>query len=396
MDLNPVILAQIGGGESWWSWIAWIFFLMIFFMFYPRLMTSQIMWKLERSAKELERMSDVSKKFIIKEVGPPTKTLRENIDRFFEFFLITPVSLDPFGIVGKLEHIIQDQKGRFDEFANEVLPGADAEKKACIKMGLAGGITLHEIAKIVRHYVEMVRKTKSIQIAMLLQMQLPLIERFAKAVFKGTKTMAKGKPIGDSIGPLVIATMMGIKPTAKEIEEEILASKTKMNGRTVYMIKAKGPGGRLGRPGKAVEKIVNHEKIVRIITVDAAAKLEGEKTGSIAEGVGVAMGGPGVERSFIENIAVKKKIPLDSIAIKMSQEEAIMPMRKVLVDSLPKVNESIVRSLKRTGPDSKVILVGVGNTSGVGNSAKDAKDTISWVEKYEKRLKLEKKKDKES
>ncbi len=392
MDLNPIVLAQIGGGENWWSWIAWIFFLMIFFMFYPRLMTSQIMWKLERSAKELERMSDSSKKFLIKEVGPSTKTLRESVDRFFEFFIIGPVSLDPFGIVRKLEHLIQDQKQRFVEFSNEILPGADSEKKACMRMGFAGGITLHEIAKIVRHYVEMVRKTKSIQIAMLLQMQLPLIERFAKAIFKGTKAMARGRPIGDSVGPLVIATMMGGKPASKEIEEDILALKTKMGSRTIYMLKAKGPGGRIGRPGKAVEKIVNHERIARIITIDAAAKLEGEKTGSVAEGVGVAMGGPGVEGSFIEEIAVKKKIPLDSIAIKMSQEEAIMPMRKSVVDALPAVKDALERSLKRTKSDSKVVLVGVGNTSGVGNSAKDAKEAMEWVEKYEKRLKLEKKK----
>ena len=390
-----VVLAQIGGGENWWSWIAWIVFLMIFFMFYPRIMTSQIMWKLERSAKELERMSSDSKGFLVKEVGPPNKTLKDSIERFFEFFLIGPVSLDPFGIVKKFEHIIQNQKRRFDEFADEILPGADSEKKASIQMGLAGGIALYQIAKIVRHYVELVRQTKSIQIAMLLQMQLPLIERFARAVYKGTKAMAKGRPIGDGAGPFVVATMMGRKPVTKEIEEDILAVKAKVKDKLVYLLKAKGPGGRIGRPGKAVEKIVEHDKIARIITIDAAAKLEGEKTGSTAEGVGGAMGGPGVERSFIEDIAVKKNIPLDSIAIKMSQEEAIMPMRKAIIDALPSVKEAIDRSLKRVKAGSKIIIVGVGNTSGVGNSEKDAQEAADWVAKYEKKLKLEKKKKKD-
>ncbi len=79
----------------------------------------------------------------------------------------------------------------------------DSEKKANIQMGLAGGITVHEISKIVRHYVELVRQTKNIQIAMVLQMQLPMIEKIAKAMYKGTKALSKGEPIGDGLGPLV-------------------------------------------------------------------------------------------------------------------------------------------------------------------------------------------------
>ena len=62
----------------------------------------------------------------------------------------------------------------------------------------------------------------------------------------------------------------------KEIEEDIMMSKISIEGRNCFVIKAKGPGGRLGRPGKAVEKLVKRNKISRIITIDAAAKLEGE------------------------------------------------------------------------------------------------------------------------
>ena len=65
-----MILNQLwGAGGDWWSWIAWIVFMMIFFMFYPRLMLSQIMWKLEKTANMLEGMSTNSKKFLIKELN---------------------------------------------------------------------------------------------------------------------------------------------------------------------------------------------------------------------------------------------------------------------------------------------------------------------------------------
>jgi hypothetical protein len=386
------ILFQLIGGDSPLSIIIWIVFMVVFFLFYPRIMLSQIMWRLEKSARELEIMSDKSKRIVIKGISKnPDKRLRDSVSRFFEFFMITPVSLDPYGIVGKLDHLIKSQNDRFNYFVSQVAPKMDKEKQASIQMGLAGGITVHEIAKIVRHYVEMVKKTKSIQIAMILQMQLPLIERIAKGMFKGTSALTEGRPIGDGLGPLVASELVGDKKL-KEIEKDILMAEVNMEGRRAIVMKARGPGGRIGYPGKAVKKIVDKEHVSRVITVDAAAKLEGEKTGSIAEGVGVAMGGPGVERSYIEEIVVRKGIPLDSIVVKMSQEQAIEPMRKAIKDAVPRVMESIKRSLERTKKGDTVIILGVGNSSGVGNSRADIKKMKEWVDKYERKLKSQKKK----
>jgi hypothetical protein len=389
------VLFQIGPGGDIISWLLWFFFLIIFFFFYPRIMVSQIMWRIERTARELEMMSDKSLKFIVKQISEkPDKKIKDSVRRFFEFFMITPVGLDPYGYVPKLDHMLKNQKDRFEYFVNQVAPKMKGEEKANLQMGLAGGITVHEIAKIVRHYVELVRQTKNIQIAMVLQMQLPLIEKIAKAMFKGTKALARGEPIGDGLGPLVIADLIGNAKTT-EIEKDIVMSKVPMDGRNLLVIKAKGPGGRIGFPGKAVLKVVKKTKVSRVITVDAAAKLEGEKTGSLAEGVGVAMGGPGVERSYIEDIVVKEEVPLDSIVVKMSQEEAIMPMKKAVKDALPNVRQSIKRSLERTKRGDTVIVVGVGNTSGIGNSGKSVREASEWIEKYEKKLKeMQKKKKK--
>ena len=388
-----MVFFQWGAGNEWVTILYFVFFV-VFFFFYPRLMLSQIMWKIEKTAEELEYMSNSSKKFLIKKVSKkPTKKLKDSISRFFEFFVITPVSLDPFGVVKKFELVIQNEKHRFQYFVNQIAPEMDKESKANLRMGLAGGIELHTIAKIVRHYVELVRQTKSYQIALILQMQLPLVERIAKAVYKGTRSMANGEPIGDGLGPLVAAKLM-VKTRPKEIEEDILMSNVKINNRNCFVIKAKGPGGRIGRPGKAVETLVKRKKISRIITVDAAAKLEGEKTGSIAEGVGVAMGGPGVEKSYIEDVAVKNNIPLDSIIVKMRQEEAIMPMRKAIKDAVPGVIESIKESLKRAKPNSNVIIVGVGNTCGVGNDRKSIDRVNKFVEAHERKIQRMKKKEK--
>ncbi len=385
---------QLVGGQDILSSALWFIVLMVFFMFYPRLMISQIMYKLERSVTKMERMSNDSKKFLLKEVSKkPDKRLKDSVDRFYEFFSISPVSLDPSGIIGKLDHMMREQKDRFEYFVNQSMPDADPEKKANTVMGFAGGISLYGVAKIVRHYVELVKKTKNFQIAMLIQMQLPLIEKIAEALEKGTQSLARGEPIGDSIGPLVAADLIG-KNKVIEIEEDVVMAKVVKAKRNIYVIKSKGPGGRLGFPGKAVQKIVAKNKITRFITVDAAAKLEGEKTGSIAEGTGVAMGGIGVEKSYIEDAAIKSNIPIDSIIIKMSQEEAIMPMPKAVKDALPGVRESIDRSLERTKAGDNILLVGVGNTSGVGNDGSYVNSVSKWVDAHHRKKEAEKKKKK--
>ena len=89
---------------------------------------------------------------------------------------------------------------------------------------------------------------------------------------------------------------------------------------------------------------------------------------------------------------VRNNIPMDSIVVKMSAEEAIMPMRMSMIKSQADVLDSIKRSIERTKKGDRVIVVGVGNTSGVGNNAGDAEKTRKWVDGYEKKLKAAKKK----
>lgn len=387
-----IFFQLIGAGDNWISLLFSIVLFGVFFLFYPRIMLQQILMKLEGTAEELEQMANDTKKFMLNQISKkPDRKIKDSVSNFFEFFVISPVSLDPYGIVKKFDLVIQNEKERFHYFVNQVAPHMDEEQKANTEMGLAGGIEMYTIAKIIRHYVELIKQTKSYQIALVIQMQLPLVERIAKSIYEGTKALARGEPVGDGLGPLAVATMMGNKK-AKTIEEDMLMTEVIIEGRKCFVMKARGPGGRLGRPGKAVEKVMKMHRISRIITIDAAAKLEGEKTGSLAEGVGVALGGPGVERSYIEDVAVKANVPLDSVIVKMRSEEAIMPMMKDIKDAVPKALERVNEAVKRAKKGEKVIIVGVGNTSGVGNNAKAAKETEKWVDAYDKKMKEKKKK----
>ena len=81
-----------------------------------------------------------------------------------EFFAVTPISTDPYGIMKKLDHIIKNYDSRFRCFVDQINPNASKEEKKNIKNALSGAITTHQIAKIVRHYVELIKKYIKIMI----------------------------------------------------------------------------------------------------------------------------------------------------------------------------------------------------------------------------------------
>jgi len=356
-------------------------------------MVTQILFKLERSAEFLEGMSTKAEMIVLKKISKKRdKKLKNGVKNFLEFFVISPVDIDPYGIIKKLEHLINLEKERFNYFVDQVAPKFDSETKANLTMGLSGAMSLYQVAKVVRHYVELIKKTKSINLAMIIQMQLPLIEMLGKALLRGTEALTNGWPIGDTIGAYVAADLTGDSKIV-EVDDETTVARKKYRNRDLIIIKAKGPGGRTGNPGKVLDEVSKKEKVAKIITIDAALKLEGEKTGSIAEGVGVAIGGVGVDKSYVEEVAIKKKIPLDTIIIKMGQEEAIMPMKESIFNSLPKVMNAFNETIDRTTEKGKIIVVGVGNTSGVGNNRKEIEKTNKIINENIKKMKaLEKKK----
>ena len=357
-------------------------------------MVQQILFKLEKSAQLLEKMSSKAEKTVINKISKkPDKKLKDRVKNFLEFFAISPVGLDPYGLVKKLEHIIDLEKERFKYFVKQVAPKMDSEKRANIMMGLSGAMTLYQLTKLVRHFVELIKKTKSVNLAMLLQMQLPLVERLARALLHGTEALSNGWPVGDTIGAYVAANLID-KSKVEMADEDTVVARKNYKKRDLIIIKASGPGGRTGNPGRVVERICKRENIAKIITIDAATKLEGEKTGTVAEGIGVAIGGVGVEKSYIENVAVKKKLPLDSIIIKMSQEEAITSMKNSIFKSVPNVMKALDETIDRTEEKGKIIVVGVGNTSGVGNDKKGIKETEKIIKKNIKRMRALKRKQK--
>jgi hypothetical protein len=198
-------------------------------------------------------------------------------------------------------------------------------------------------------------------------MVMPLLLEEAEALRKAAGTFMNGLPIGDGIGPMVVGRMM-LGKEKKHAAKETVYAEGEYKGRKVYLLKAEGPAGVVGRPGEAILRLAGDLgiKLDAIIMIDAALKLEGERTGDVAEGVGAAIGGIGVERYQIEEVATNFNIPVYAVIVKQSVQDAITVMRKEIADSFGKVTDTVGAAIEdKTLEGQSVMVVGVGNTMGV-------------------------------
>ncbi len=355
----------LGGDNSLIGTITSIIFL-LFIVFYQKIMIMQTLWKAEKDLKTLDEYTKKAEGYVLHNISKkPDKKLKNEISNFMNFFISTPVDVDPYGILNKIEHVMNESERRFSYFVDSIAPSHGKTEKANLKFGLIGALGVYQIYKIVRHLIITIKKTNNLQMVLVLQMYMPLLLKMAKGNVKATHAFIKGIPIGDAVGPMIAASFK--TKEGEEIAKDVLVSEETIEGKTVFVMKAKGPGASLGKLGKAVEALREREDINHIITIDAAGKLEGEVTGSIAEGVGVMMGGVGVERSKIEEVALKHDLPLDGVAIKMGIMEASAPLHEKVFKSQDKARDVAKRLIKETKSE-KILLLGVGNSCGIGNT----------------------------
>jgi hypothetical protein len=327
--------------------------------------------EVEGSLFKLKMIRDEARKIAInnvKETGKSEGDPTAQIDRFLEYFAISPVDLDPSGVIWRLEHLLDVRDIRFKDDVKLMAPQADDTQINNLENMLEATLALNIIYKVIRHYYVLGKKTLSLYVIMQLQMILPLIMREAEAYASAQKAFTLGQPIGDGAGALVAAKLMqGYEKT--KVEKDVVVAQVPIEGRTAFVLKAEGPGGNVGKPGEAIKQIIeqNEGKISLAIVIDAGMKLEGEKTGEVAEGIGVAIGGPEVDKYKVEETALKHKVPINAIIIKEDVGDAVSPMRKEIVDAMDGVIERVKRLvLERTKTGDSIIIAGIGNTIGIG------------------------------
>jgi hypothetical protein len=374
LQLNG-IFGPVGGGGSdanpnpltYIIWFAPIFVLMIYGQ---KLQSWMILSEISKSLSKLKTMKETARKeaidYVKASIKPSTDPC-EKIDKFLEYFTIMPVDLDPGGIIGRIDHIVRTKDERVRSEIKRMADGMTDSNASRVENILEAATALNMIYKVVRHFYLMGKRTTSMFVLVQLQMVMPLLLQEAEALENAIGTFKKGQPIGDSIGPMVVGNMM-IGKEKKLIARETIYTEDEYMNRKLYLLKAEGPAGAVGRPGEAVQRLVGEIglKIDVIIMIDAALKLEGEKTGAVAEGIGAAIGGIGVEKYQIEQIATRFNIPVYAIIVKESIQDAISIMRKEISDSFAKVSESIFALIEdKSSVGQSILIIGIGNTLGV-------------------------------
>ena len=351
-------------------YVLWFAPIIILMIYGQKFQSWMILSDVSKSLSKLKTMKDTARKEAIDYIKAsikPSYDPSSKIDKFLEYFTIMPVDLDPNGIIGKLNHLMRTRDERIRTEVKKMAGIMTESEASRIENILEAATALNMIYKIVRHFYLLGKRTTSVFVLVQLQMVMPLLLQEAEALQNAIGAFKKGQPIGDSIGPMVVGKMM-IGKEKKVIARETLYSEDEHKHRKLYLLKAEGPAGTVGRPGEAVQRLIVELglKIDAIIMIDAALKLEGEKTGDIAEGIGSAIGGIGVEKYQIEEIATKFNIPVYAIIVKESVQDAITVMRKEIYDSFDKLIDTIYAIIEdKTTETQSVLIVGVGNTVGV-------------------------------
>ena len=291
------------------------------------------------------------------------------IDEIINSFVIEPVTLDPTGVLQRLEHILDVRRSRLRNVARHIIPDAPEYVQRDLESALEAAAAIRYLWKITSHIYEIGYRTKNIYYLLQLKLLVPFLRELCLSYFDALKGFIEGVPIGDSVGALVALNFFGTEVDTDE-ELQVVFSSSEIYGRYVLAVKARGPGSEVGYPGRFLEKLL--EKIGggvnAIITVDAALRLESERSGRVDVGYGAAIGDPGPEKYRIESWSSKYKIPLFAIVIKENYVEALTPLNETLLQAVNKACDIVKKIIVEEVPEGgKVVILGIGNTVGVGN-----------------------------
>lgn len=351
-------------------YIGYFAFFIFSFFFSSKIQVFRTTRNLSKALTKVGGLRDKAKQDLITALpkDPSTeKATNARVERLMQFFTIRPSAMDPKGVTHRFEHVLNNVDQRVKDEIKAIAPQADETQLQNLQNMVEVTQELHKMYKVIRQAYIAGKKGGSQFSLIQIDMQLPSMLEEAEAYIGFTEAFKTGKPIGDGIGPLTAQRLMA--PHEKfDLAQDTVGAETTIEKRRAIVLKAKGPGGTVGKTGDAVQKVLEMQQgqIALIIMVDAALKLEGEESGTVSEGIGPAIGGPGLEQFKIEEAAAKFKVPVYAVVVKQSVKEALAPMTPAIEKAADEVTVAIRRVIvERTKENDTVVIVGVGNTMGV-------------------------------
>jgi len=357
-----------GGDSNPFMMLIWFLPIILFVFYGQRIQLIITSRDIKKKMSELEQFRNDSRNELIdyvKQKLSPNGDPTQKLDRFFDYFTIMPVDIDPNGMIPKIHHLVRSREDTTRKQVMSMFSEISTLEITKVQNLLEIVTTLQLLHKIVRHLFLTAKKQNNYPLILPLQMMLPFIMEQAEALKDAVPAFKQGQPIGDGIGPLVVGEMM-LDTKKQKAEFETVYSESEYKGRKLILLKAEGPYATVGRPGEATESLVGKYKPDIIVMIDAALKFEGEDSGTVAQGFGAAIGGVGTDRFKIEEIATKLAIPVFSIVIKQSVNDAITLMKKEIAVQAENVKRQVHEMITdNTKSGQTALVIGVGNTLGV-------------------------------
>jgi len=348
--------------------LIWILPIILFVFYGQRIQLIITSGDIKKKLAKLDEMRNDSRDELlgyIKKNLTSTDNPTQKFDRFLDYFTIMPVDIDPNGIVPKIHHLVRSREDTTRKQIRSLFSEIDTMELSKVQNILEIVATLQLFHKVVRHLFLTAKKQNNYPMILPLQMILPFIMEQAEALKDAVPAFKQGQPIGDGIGPLVVGEMM-LNTKKQKAEFETVYSESEFEGRKLILLKAEGPYATVGRPGEATESLVGKYKPDIIVMIDAALKFEGEDSGTVAQGFGAAIGGVGTDRFKIEEVATKLNIPVFSIVVKQSVNDAITLMKKEIATQAENVKSQVQEMITdNTKSGQTALVIGVGNTLGV-------------------------------
>jgi len=296
--------------------------------------------------------------------------VEERVNILVDSVIIPVESMDPFGLVRKAKFLLLSVDKTLEEEVRRLVPLAGKSDVDTLVSLLHIARDLNSLYKLVNHNYTLAKRYKSYWLLLQLEALLPFLAEVLRAYEGALDAMMKQIPIGDSVGPLV-AHMLARELNATPLElgvEDTEIYLAELDGRRLILVKAEGPGSNVGRLDEAVRRVLATwgGSVTWAVMIDAMVKFEGEASGAIAEGFGVAIGGSGVEKYEVESVFTEHGVRTYAVLIKMSAEEAMTSLSKELYEASVRAKERVKSFVREhVQPGSTVIVVGVGNSIGV-------------------------------
>ena len=153
------------------------------------------------------------------------------------------------------------------ERLSRIAPHANRYHLSLLEISLEVAMVLEYLYKVMRHYYLWARESENLYLFLQLQMLTPDILKLANAYHEAQEYLSEGVPMGDAAGPLVIENVLSLLASKHKlqllennVDDEIVIRRIKVDSREIYVVRAEGPNAFVGKPGAAIQKIIETEK----------------------------------------------------------------------------------------------------------------------------------------